>query len=106
MNLRVLLQNDFASIQLVFNFNCHHAFSHQLFYCIVRCTNSGGYGGGGGYGGSERPRGACYAFQEGNCRYGDSCRFSHDGGAAGGGGGYRLVTRHALKNNVLLCDSH
>lgn len=46
-----------------------------------------GYGGmdqnfGGGYGGPPRrvgrPRNPCFAFQRGNCTYGDSCRYSHD----------------------------
>ena len=42
-----------------------------------------GYGGGGG-GGGGRSR-ACFDFQKGDCRYGDSCRFSHEGGEGGGG---------------------
>ena len=41
----------------------------------------GGRGGSGGGGSQE-----CFDFQKGNCRYGDSCRFSH-GGRGGGGGG-------------------
>jgi hypothetical protein len=41
------------------------------------CTQGGGGG-----------PGPCYAFQEGNCQYGDTCRFSH-GGRGGGGGGIR-----------------
>lgn len=36
-------------------------------------------GGGGGGGG-----GPCYGFQRGDCRFGDSCRYSHDGAAGGG----------------------
>jgi cold shock CspA family protein len=34
----------------------------------------------------ERPKGACFAFQRGECDRGDSCRFSHSGGGGGGGG--------------------
>ena len=45
------------------------------------CTRGGGGGGGGG-------AGPCYAFQEGNCEYGDTCRFSH-GGRGGGDGNIR-----------------
>ncbi len=44
----------------------------------------GGFGGRGGGGGGDR---ACYDFQKGNCRFGDSCRFSHGGSGGGGGGG-------------------
>lgn len=29
----------------------------------------------------------CYAFNDGNCTRGDSCRFSHGGNSGGGGGG-------------------
>ena len=38
----------------------------------------GGYGDRdrGGY--QSRPRGVCFAFQKGNCRFGNDCRFSHD----------------------------
>jgi hypothetical protein len=56
-----------------------------------RANDRGGYrrddrhGGGGG--GGDRPRGACYAFQRGECQRGDQCRFSHEAGAGGGGGG-------------------
>ena len=51
---------------------------------------TGGYtddrrGGGGGGGGGGRAAGACYAFRDGNCNRGDSCKFSHEGG---GGRGY------------------
>ena len=45
----------------------------------------------GGGGDSARP---CYGYQKGDCRFGDSCRFSHEGaigvisgGGFGGGGG-------------------
>jgi hypothetical protein len=31
--------------------------------------------------------GACYAFNDGNCQRGESCRFSHGDAAPGGGGG-------------------
>jgi hypothetical protein len=41
-------------------------------------------GGGGGGGGGA---GACYAFRDGNCTRGDSCRFSHGGGGGGGSRG-------------------
>eukprot|EP00808_Paulinella_micropora_P000291 g33166.t1 len=40
-------------------------------------------GGGGGGGGS----GECYAFRDGNCQRGESCRYSHGGGGGGGGRG-------------------
>ena len=40
----------------------------------------------GGGGGGDGP-GVCYAFQEGTCERGSSCRFSHDGGGGGRGGG-------------------
>lgn len=44
-------------------------------------------GGRGGYGGGEGGgRGECFAFKKGNCKFGDTCKFSH-GGAGGGGGG-------------------
>merc|ERR1719283_7705 len=33
----------------------------------------GGYGGGRGYGG-----GACFKFQQGNCTFGQGCRFKHE----------------------------
>ena len=32
-------------------------------------------------------KGACYAFQRGECTRGDSCRFAHVGGGGGGGSG-------------------
>lgn len=48
-----------------------------------RRTPSFGGGGGGGGGGE------CYAFRDGNCTRGSSCRFSHGGGGGGGDrGGY------------------
>jgi RNA recognition motif-containing protein len=34
----------------------------------------------------SRSRGECYAFKDGTCRRGDSCRFSHNTGLGGGGG--------------------
>jgi cellular nucleic acid-binding protein len=45
----------------------------------------GGYGGGSGFGGGGGS-GVCFKFQQGNCSFGDRCRFKHEGG--GGGGGY------------------
>jgi len=39
-------------------------------------TSAGSHYGGGGNGSGEGP-GACYAFQRGECRRGDKCRFSH-----------------------------
>ena len=49
------------------------------------CSNpppsSGGFGGGGG------GAGMCYAFRDGNCTRGDSCRYSHEGGGGGGSSG-------------------
>jgi hypothetical protein len=74
----------------------------------------GAYGGGmdqnygGGFGGGPhrrqqpRSRNPCFAFQRGNCTYGDSCRYSHDiepGSApppAMGAGGQRLMC-HAFQ---------
>merc|ERR1711957_524956 len=44
----------------------------------------GGKGKGGGFGGGGK--GSCRQFEQGNCSYGDNCRFSHDGGGGGGGG--------------------
>lgn len=41
--------------------------------------------------------GVCYSYKDtGNCRFGDSCRFSHDGGAGGGGGDddFQTVSRN------------
>lgn len=35
--------------------------------------------------GPRAPAGACRAFASGNCQYGASCRFSHDGAAPSGG---------------------
>ena len=35
----------------------------------------------------SRSRNPCFAFQKGNCTFGDSCRYSHDTEAGGGGGG-------------------
>merc|ERR1719433_132866 len=43
----------------------------------------GGFGGGFG-GGPQKP---CFRFQQGNCTFGDRCRFSHGGGGGGGYGG-------------------
>merc|ERR1719494_1562897 len=43
-----------------------------------RRFGSGGGGGGGG---------VCYAYQEGNCTRGASCRFAHEEGGRGGGRG-------------------
>jgi len=41
-----------------------------------RGSRGGGYGGrGGGYGGEKK---VCFKFQEGNCSFGDRCRFSHE----------------------------
>jgi len=55
----------------------------------------GGYGRGGGYVGYGRGGGVCFKFQQGNCTFGDRCRFKHEGGSSGvgsfgggGGGGY------------------
>jgi hypothetical protein len=86
----------------------------------------GGYGGdrdrdrgGGGYRGEDRRGGGgggggggpCYGFQRGDCRFGDSCRYSHDGAPGGGGGGrdaardsdrYRITLERMLYNNLLL----
>jgi len=39
---------------------------------------SGGYGGRGGDRGGSGSRGVCYQFKDGNCSYGDRCRFSHE----------------------------
>ena len=36
--------------------------------------------------GGDRKPGVCYAFQRGECTRGDSCRFSHEGGAGDAGG--------------------
>lgn len=50
--------------------------------------SSGGYGGGrerdygGSRGGGSRGggnKGICYQYRDGNCRFGDRCRFSHEG---------------------------
>ena len=35
--------------------------------------------------GPRAPAGACRAYASGNCQYGASCRFSHDGAAPAGG---------------------
>jgi len=62
----------------------------------VKGSQGGGFGGGGyggGYGGGGGS-GVCFNFQKGNCTYGESCRFRHEGAASqgsggfGGGGGY------------------
>eukprot|EP00397_Hematodinium_sp_SG-2012_P054469 GEMP01065703.1.p1 GENE.GEMP01065703.1~~GEMP01065703.1.p1 ORF type:complete len:119 (+),score=30.08 GEMP01065703.1:35-358(+) len=43
------------------------------------CAQEGGKGGG---------KGACYDFQrKGECRFGDNCKFTHDGADGGYGGG-------------------
>ena len=39
-----------------------------------------------GFGGNSGGRGVCFTFQRtGSCRYGDTCRFSHEGGNTRGG---------------------
>ncbi len=40
-------------------------------------------------GSADSGAGACYAFRDGNCTRGSSCRFSHDSGSSRGGGGGR-----------------
>jgi len=63
---------------------------------FVKGCQGGGFGGGGGYGGGGGGRyggggggrggGVCFKYQEGNCTFGENCRFRHEDGGDGGGG--------------------
>jgi len=45
-------------------------------------------GNGGGSGARGGARRACFGFQKGNCNFGDSCRFSHEGASGSGDSSY------------------
>ena len=63
-----------------------YAGAYPMGYPAMDGLNYGGYNAGPPRR-QSRSRNPCFAFQKGNCTFGDSCRYSHDTEAGGGGGG-------------------